>query len=224
MTSLAYPAAAAPADGDLLVLLPGRGDGAEAFAREGFVSIAARSANNLSLIAADATLGYYIRWNVDERLGRDLVEPARARGYRSVWLAGISMGGLGALTYAQNHPDTVTGVLAIAPFLGDDDVLGEIEGAGGVARWIPPVSIAPSDYQRRLWVWLKTCAPAASGCPAVWLGFGREDRFIRGERLLAATLPAERVIEVAGGHDWGPWRRVFERALPRMFARSTQAR
>jgi pimeloyl-ACP methyl ester carboxylesterase len=39
-------------------------------------------------------------------------------GYGHVRAAGISLGGFGALLYASRYPEEVTGILAVAPFLG----------------------------------------------------------------------------------------------------------
>jgi hypothetical protein len=49
-----------------------------------------------------------------DRLETDVTTPAKGRGYQE-------MGGLGSLLYSRMHSAEVTGVLAIAPFLGDKD-------------------------------------------------------------------------------------------------------
>jgi pimeloyl-ACP methyl ester carboxylesterase len=207
------------AAGNLLVLLPGRGDRARSFADAGIVDIARRSVPRMDLISVDATLGYYIHRNLIERLQADVIEPARAGGYRSIWLAGISMGGLGSALYAEKHAKEVAGIVLIAPFLGDPEVLAEIEAAGGLRAWQPP-SIDPDDYQRGLWRWLKACTSQQGSCPRIFLGFGSNDRFVRAHRLLAAVLPPNQVVEVPGGHDWEPWRALFAALLPKLVARS----
>ncbi len=68
----------------------------------------------------------------------DVVLPARAAGYDTIWLAGTSLGGIGALLYLRDHPDDLAGVLALAPYLGEEGVIREIERAGGPASWQPP--------------------------------------------------------------------------------------
>jgi pimeloyl-ACP methyl ester carboxylesterase len=211
-----YPSADSASNRDLLVLLPGRGDRAATFAGEGIVDLARRSVPGLDVVAVDATTGYYIHRNLTQRLMADIFDPARARGYRSTWISGISMGGLGALLFAQFHPGAVTDVIAIAPFLGDEEVIDEIERAGGVLRWSPPANIDADDYQRALWRWLKGCAEERDVCPRIFLGFGSEDRFVRAERLLAAALPPDQVVVVPGGHDWAPWRKLYAALLPRL--------
>jgi pimeloyl-ACP methyl ester carboxylesterase len=217
--STSYAGEGAVSSRDLLVLLPGRGDRAATFAAEGIVELARRNAPACDIVAADATTGYYIHRNLTQRLMADVFEPARARGYRSAFISGISMGGLGALLFAQFNPKAVTDVIVVAPFLGDEEVILEIERAGGVTAWKPPATIDADDYQRSLWRWLKGCAERPEACPRIFLGFGSEDKFVRAHRLLAAVLPPERVAVVAGGHDWPPWRQLYAALLPRLASR-----
>jgi pimeloyl-ACP methyl ester carboxylesterase len=214
--ALAYPSAGGPAGHDLLVLLPGRGDRAGAFREQGIVGLAQHVVPNLDVTAVDATLGYYIHRNLTQRLLADVITPAKAQGYRSIWLSGISMGGLGALLFAQRNPGAVSDVLVIAPFLGDAPVIDEIERAGGLAAWQPPATLEPDDYQRDLWRWLKGCSERPQTCPRIFLGFGAQDRFVRAHRLLAAVLPPAQVAMVPGEHTWEPWRQLFATLLPRL--------
>ena len=209
--TVAYGHAGAEAADTLLVLLPGRGDRAETFAAEGFVDAVRAADPRVDVIAADAHIGYYLRNVIVDRLWEDVVAPARARGYARVWLAGISMGGLGAVAFARAHPDAVAGLCLLAPYLGDD-VVAEVRRAGGLARWRP--SGAPDDFAR-LWLFLKGYATGAPALPALWLGFGRADRFVAAHELLAAALPADRVLRADGGHDWLPWRALWAELLAR---------
>jgi pimeloyl-ACP methyl ester carboxylesterase len=215
IATIRYPAADAGGS-ELLVLLPGRGDRARSFAEAGIVDLVRRERPSLDVVAVDATFGYYIHRNLPERVRTDVVEPARAHGYRSVWVAGISMGGLGAALFAEKNPGAVQGVLLLAPFLGDEPVIAEIEAAGGLRSWAPAATIEPDDYQHMLWRWLKGCTTAPASCPQILLGFGSSDRFVRAHRLLAAALPADHVVTVPGGHDWGPWRGLFTAFLPKL--------
>ncbi|MBN2575534.1 MAG: alpha/beta hydrolase [Deltaproteobacteria bacterium] len=213
---ISYPGAGDPSGRDLLLLLPGRGDRAQSFADEGVVAIARHASAKLDVVAVDATTGYYIHRNLCERLMADVIEPARPRGYCGRCISGISQGGLGALLFAQFHPQEVSDVIAIAPFLGDEDVLDEIESAGGVTGWRPPSNLHPDDYQRALWRWLRSCTVERQPCPRIFLGFGAEDRFARAHRLLASVLPPGQVAVVPGGHTWDPWRQLYAALLPRV--------
>src|SRR2546421_725237 len=135
--------------------------------------------------------------------------PARQAGYRRVWLVGISMGGLGALATAQQHEDDIEGILLLAPFLGDEEVIDEISARGRLARWTPSPAADGSDDYHRLWRWLKRYTAPGDVRPRLYLGYGTEDRFARADGLLAEALPASHVSRTPGPHAWGPWRELF---------------
>ncbi len=210
----------------LLVMLPGAYSLPQEFVDKGFVSALRERGIAADVVVADSHLGYFGDRSVLRRLRDDVVAPARAQGYRQVWLVGISLGGFGALAYATafgNHPaQGVDGVLALAPYLGGRRLLREIADSGGPAAWraTPQAGNALTLAQggdadageREIWRWLATPPP---GAPPVYLGFGREDRLGEGHRTLMAVLPPDRVFEVPGGHDWPPWRALWQAWLAR---------
>ncbi|MHB8873149.1 MAG: alpha/beta hydrolase-fold protein [Myxococcaceae bacterium] len=214
MKKVAYPHASAPAR-CLLVLLPGRGDGAGTFEEHGFVGAVRARGLSVDLVAADATMGYYFKGILPERLRADVIEPAKARGYEKTWLLGISMGGMGALMSAERSPGIADGLVLFAPYLGDDALVREIEASGGLARWDPgPLDerFDEETYQRHVWAWLK--AAAAAGRPPIYLAVGEGDeRMARGVRVLAQALPPQQVSRAPGGHDWPPWTRLWSGLL-----------
>src|SRR5436190_3810885 len=74
----AGPAEAGPvAERTLLILMPGRGDDGDAFARHGFIDDVRRSGAPVDMIAVDAGLGYYMNSTITERVWTDVVAPAR---------------------------------------------------------------------------------------------------------------------------------------------------
>ena len=216
----------------LVVMLPGAYSLPVEFIDEGFVLALRERGVQADVTIADAHLGYFNDGSVLRRLRDDIVGPARRQGYAQVWLVGISLGGFGALGYASVHGREpglgVDGVVALAPYLGSRRMQGEMVAAGGPAAWaaaLPPLgagagagSTAASeahpmeDAERALWRWL--VAPPA-GAPPVYLGYGVGDRLSDGHRLLAGQLPRERVFEVPGGHDWPPWRALWQQWLAR---------
>jgi pimeloyl-ACP methyl ester carboxylesterase len=200
--------------GCLAILLPGRRDGPESFRDAGFAAAVAKRGLRLDLVAVDAHLGYYRNRSVVERLHLDVVAPARARGYRTIWVVGTSLGGVGGLLYLRDHPEEISGVLALAPFLGADEVIREIEAAGGPARWSAPRPLPTADVGRELWSWL---APWTAGRqqPPLHLGWGSADRLARANAMLATRLPRERVDTAPGGHDWQTWARLGDQFLER---------
>ena len=49
--------------------------------------------------------------------------------------------------------------------------------------------------------------------PKLVLGYGTRDSLAPANRLLAATLPAERVFTADGGHDWQTWGELWRTIL-----------
>ncbi|QEL65522.1 hypothetical protein OTERR_20460 [Oryzomicrobium terrae] len=202
----------------LVVLLPGAYGTPADFIREGFVAAVRQRSLALDVALADAHLGLYGDGSVFAQIHDGLIQPARQRGYRTIWLAGISLGGLASLTYASRHqgngaPD---GVMVLAPYLGNRAITGAIAAAGGLANWTPP-ALTPADvgYEEcQAWSWLRTRQSMATPLP-VHLGYGDADRFIAGQRLMAGVLPADDVVTLPGGHDWPTWRTLWHAMLDR---------
>jgi pimeloyl-ACP methyl ester carboxylesterase len=208
----------APRDGTgraLLIMLPGAKARAQDFIECGFVRAVRERGLTLDIAAVDAHLGHYLERSFSERLTHDIIAPARARNYRRIWLMGISLGGMGALTYAREHPGEIEGVVLLAPFLATRGTVAEVVRAGGWAGW-QPGALAADDHERHLLAWLKAYRPAA-GLPELHLGYGTGDRFVAARVLLGARLPAAQVVSIDGGHDWmtwlSLWRRLLERGL-----------
>jgi hypothetical protein len=191
----------------LLVLLPGAYDKPEDFIAQGFVKALRDKQLDVDVQMVNAHLGYYKEVTVIERLHEDVIKPAKAQGYRQIWLAGISLGGFGSLIYTKTHTDTVTGMFVMAPFLGTRDMHTEIRAAGGIAAW-QPGDIKADDYDRKLWQWLQGYAKGEQR-PALYLGYGLSDRFADSNSLLATALPKSHVLTTEGGHDWAPWQRLW---------------
>lgn len=198
----------------LVVLLPGRFAKPEVFREARFAEAVDVRGLPIDLVAVDAHLGYYRNRSVIERLHADVIEPARRSGYTKIWIAGASLGGLGGLIYLREHPGDLAGVLSIAPFLGDEKVIDEIEAAGGPAAWQAPAVIGKDDVGREIWGWLARGRPGSEAVP-LFLGWGTSDDFDRSSRMLAGMLPPERVYPVDGKHDFDAWTLVWEAFLDR---------
>ena len=215
MRSLDYPHASPPAK-CLFVFLPGMGDRAETFEQRGFVEALRGRSLSVDIRASDATFGYYRKGTFLERFEADVIAPAKARGYQEIWLAGPSMGGFGSLFYARAHTADITGVLAIAPFLGDKELIAEIAAAGGLENWRAPPRVEqmnPDNYQREMWRWFQAVAQGRETAPLIFVGYGTADRLGAADSLLTAELPPARVFLTDGAHEWPAWRRVLESFL-----------
>jgi pimeloyl-ACP methyl ester carboxylesterase len=197
----------------MLVLLPGIGGVADDFALQGLVSRARTAGIRADLIAVDAHYGYYASNLLRQRLKADVIDLARRRGHDCVWLAGISLGGLGALLYAERHPRDICGVLLIAPYLGEAGLAAEIRAAGGLTRWRTDGS--SRDFRRVAWARLQAAGRSPGRLPPIYLAYAESDRYAPGQALLAEQLPAAQVIRLPGGHDWPTWRRLWDALLPR---------
>jgi pimeloyl-ACP methyl ester carboxylesterase len=196
----------------LLIMLPGANDKPEAFVRHGFVQAVRQREPAVDTVAADAHLDYYLERTVIQRIDEDVVAPARARGYKRIWLVGVSVGGMGSLLYARAHPGVIEGVILLAPYLGSTGAIAELARSGGFASW-QPASAAAVDDESALLVWLKAYQPGSVDRPRIFLGYGRSDRFALAGELLAARLPAQQVSVSDGGHDWQTWTRLWSRIL-----------
>ncbi len=195
-----------------MVWLPGAYHAARDFLTAGFAEAVRLRRIALDLIFVDMDMAYVGDRSALQRLRSDIVLPARAAGV-SIWLGGISLGGLFALDYAASHPDELDGLCLLAPYLGNRMLIAEIANAQGLARW-QPGELAETDEERRIWRYIKN--RHADSRP-LYLGFGREDRFAAAHELLAATLPADSVEVIAGGHEWSTWVRLWENFLDSRF-------
>lgn len=200
----------------LLVLFPGARDRAGTFREEGFVDEIRASGLSVDVVAADATLNYYLQSIAALRLETDVVGPARAKGaYGQVWLLGISMGGYGAFNYAQAYPDHVDGIVALSPFLGEEKVWTKVRDGGGLARLTPPpvAPVTDQNYGEQLWGYLHALTRPGVERPLLYLGTGDSDRLREPFELLVPEVPKERVFRTEGGHDWGPWKELLRQFL-----------
>jgi len=213
LRTIAAPAHCATSPDTLLVLLPGSYSLPEEFLSEGFVQMVRERRLAADVLLVDAHVGYYNNRSIVERLRIDVLEPARARGYRQVWLAGISIGAVGAMIYADARPDDVDGIVILAPYLGTRLAAQEIKTSGGLAAWRAPAVSADADLDATLWRWLQ--AQTGSGTNAatkrvpLFLGYGRDDRFAFNDDVLAQAMPRSHVFTADGGHDWPAWKPLW---------------
>jgi pimeloyl-ACP methyl ester carboxylesterase len=196
----------------LVVMLPGAYSVPRDFIDQGFVSRLHAQGFAVDVALADAHLGYAENGTLLERLRDDVIVPARRDGYRRIWLVGISLGGYASLGSLMRQPDSIEGVLAIAPYVGSPALLRQVAAAGGPMAYAETVHPA-EDLEAQLWVWLGHASPTRRG--QIHLYIGSQDRLITGQRLLATLLAADHVVEVPGDHDWPAWNVLWSRWLAR---------
>ncbi len=210
----------------LVVVLPGRADDLAAMQRSGMAEAVQSVWADADVILTGLAMDYYMQGRAPQRLHEEIVAPARRYGYREVWLAGASMGGMGTIMYDRAYPGEMDGLILLAPYLGEEPLLQEIRQAGGLAGWEPgrPVAMGWETFQRELWrhvqSWLENPERAAD----VWLAYGTGDRLKDTMPLLEPALEPDQVLVRKGGHDWKTWSSLSAEILSRLEGQRAAAR
>jgi hypothetical protein len=198
----------------LVILLPGAYHQPEDFIKEGFVSAVRERALAIDLIMAELTFSDVTNQTALTKIHNSLVQPALAAGYQNIWLAGISIGGYVAMSYADHYPKQLSGLLLLAPYPGNRMTTGEIAYAGGIEAWVPD-AISDEDTERGNWYWLKTHANTRD--IEIHLGYGAEDRFAESHLMMAQALPVAHVDKIPGDHIWPVWLQLWHNFLDKRF-------
>lgn len=212
------PQALLPADetpSRLVVVLPGRGDDIQALRESGIADAIQSAWPDADVVLTGLGFGYYMQGRAPQRLHDEVIVPARARGYREIWLTGASMGGMGALMYDRAYPGDADGLVLLAPYLGDRTLVEEIS-ARGLAQWNAgpvPAEVDAGNYQRELWRHLQGWHHDPARTRSVWLGYGAGDRLAKAMPPLAGLLPEDHVVVAEGGHAWTVWSPLTQRML-----------
>jgi S-formylglutathione hydrolase FrmB len=156
------------------------------------------------------------RWIVEE-VPAAAIEACEACSAASpLCIAGLSMGGFGALRLAGKYPQRFTaaaGHSSITEASQLDALLAETR-----AGW----SVAPTDLSV-----LQALVTAPAHLPALRFDCGRDDPCIDANRQLHTDLQAAGVAhsyaEHNGGHDWAYWTQHLEDTL-RFFAQTLPAK
>jgi pimeloyl-ACP methyl ester carboxylesterase len=201
------PRTGAPAP-DLLVMIPGAHMTADDLVAAGFVGAVAARGLALEVRILDGN-------SIDMILGGTPPAPTAAEllqagreGSRRVWLGGISLGGLLALSLAADALGGLDGLCLIAPYPGSRLTQAAIAQAGGLDVWRASAEQL-EDAEFRVWRWLQR---PPEGLRA-FIGWGRQDRFAAAIGQLAGCFPPRARCIVDGGHDWATWRRLWDRFL-----------
>lgn len=202
----------------LVILLPGKRSRGGDFDRKRFIDMARERGVDADLVEADLHLGYYLEGTYSRRLWEDVVAPARALGYRRIWVVGISLGGSGALGFAREHPNALAGLVLLSPYLGPPEMTETIRAQGGLQAWTPQQPLAAESFEgfiEQNWSFLKRLTSTGGRSPALFLGYGRNEPMAASLDLLADSLPAGNVVRVAGGHRWQTWQDLWAELLSR---------
>lgn len=202
------PSVAAQKDRVLVIVLPGRGDDIARLRKSGIADSIQKVWPQADVLLTGVSMAYYFQGRMPERLHDEVVLPARARGYREVWLAGASLGGMGTVLYDRRYPGEMDGLVLLAPYLGEHALIDQITAAGGLGPWQPgpmPAAINAENAQREIWRHLKSWNEPSGRGRRVWLAYGDSDRLKAALPLLSPLLPDGHVLVRPGGHGWVVW-------------------
>jgi S-formylglutathione hydrolase FrmB len=188
--------------------MPGAGNRHTSFADHGFIEIAVDAGLNADILTVDTSYEQFSDLSIEKRLHEEVVLPARASGYKRIWMGGISLGGFGTLVYARKNANMLAGLVLIAPYLGNKGTLAEIRSAGGLDAWNPDVT---DDYdERHVWKLIKNYPSDFEQKLPFFLLYGSEDRFVEFHQLLATRLKQDTITTISGGHDWPVWQSLWQ--------------
>lgn len=149
-----YAQAGAQRSPCLVIMMQGILDGPDAFLEHDAVRDL-RAVSQCDAVMVDANFRYYFGARIADALYEDVLHPALARGYEEIWLVGVSLGGLGAVLLAREHPEDITGIVLLSPFLGVDPVISEQASAIGTRH-----------TYRAAWKTRSSPPPCGRGCAA----------------------------------------------------------
>lgn len=189
---------------------------------------------------------FCVPWpHYDDYIARDLVAHVDST-YRTLrdakhrGIAGLSMGGFGAMTLALRYPDVFSaaashsGVLAPAllgprpfrePAIWARTPQELREAAGRRYAWFAPVFGTDTIgwYARDPGRLAGRLVTSGTSVPAIWIDCGVSDAFLDQNRAFVATLRtlglSYEYHEPAGGHDWNYWRTQLPNSLTWLLSR-----
>ena len=196
----------------LIIFIPGVYDSVDKFKRESFFRDARKAGIKADMVAININAGHLAKRVMIPRIRKDVFRPTRNEGYKNIWMVGVSIGGLSSLVYLQHHEKDLCGVVVLAPFLADDRLIEEVRKFGGIKKWVPEaekIKDSIDDQINSLWNWLTTKNDFSN----IYLGYGKQDRFIVGSHLLETFLEPSHVVSMDGEHDWIAGRKLWNEQL-----------
>ena len=207
-----------PGTGDgktLVVLLPTVAGNGKLYKQRGLIDLCRKHGVIVDIMAINVQPTLYLNKRIVEKMKRRVIDPAKSRGYESIYLFGTSLGGHAVLLYAMEHPDDIEGLFLFAPYISDPFVTNIITRAGGLKTWdlCPPYAW---EYSCDLWKSIRAYVSDPERRASTFLGYGTEDRFVESSRILANVLPRGNVFTTPGGHSWTTWHTLWEKLLSRL--------
>jgi pimeloyl-ACP methyl ester carboxylesterase len=198
--------------GQLVVFFPGINSPGEDFNNNNFLSPFIKKYPQTDILLVDTRLAYFNAGNIANRIQQEIVIPAKKAGYKNIWFVGTSLGGLGTLIYNKNYPGTIDGIVLIAPFLGEEDIVDSIQGYSSPDEWAREEINNKSDAVQ-MWRYLINFNGQKINNNTIHvkliLAFGDGDRFNYAHQLLASLMESKNVYSKPGGHNWSTWYEIW---------------
>lgn len=191
----------------LVVVLSGKGDDLGSLQDSGVAEAIQAQWPDADVTLAVLPLPLYEIGEAMPRLRNEIIAPAKGHHYKEIWLAGASLGGMGAILYDTTYPGKVDGIVLLSPYLGDKDIQRDVLDAGGPVTWNPGPreKVNEVTWQRELWRHIHEWATEPSKAHAVWLAYGDKDKFRDSMDILAPAIPKGHTITGPGKHKWKTW-------------------
>lgn len=213
----------------LLVMLPGIRDSDKSFARNDFITILNQNNIDVEVITVNANIAYYKNRGLIDRLEQDVIQVAKQEGYKNIWLLGISLGGLGAMLYTNEQPEDIQGIILLAPYLGDRDIIEEIKSYASLEEWakfakqFTRENSTEKSNKLVKYLWLPLIERKCYTHKPIYLLYGDEDKHKFAHDVMASCLSADSVITIEGKHNWKTWKMLWDSLLakyPNIFTES----
>src|SRR5438067_1785770 len=128
----------------------------------------------------------------------------------------------------RNYPCASSPACRLIVFLpGIGDILEDYEFYGfidAIRQCRISADMIAADYERRLWLWLKSYDSQSPTFPRLYLGYGMQDKFASANQLLADRLPGAHVHRIPRKHDWPTWIRLWHAILAQIEPSSAACR
>lgn len=213
-------------NGKVLLLLHGLGDDENAWLDQTRI-VSYASQTNITIIMPRVDRSYYTSAiggpKYFEYISQEILERFRewfniAADRENTFIAGISMGGFGALKIGLSNPQMFKKIFAMSAMT---DILKNWEDDSGRNDWFSSLFGKPGQVRESINDISYLVSKQNDTSPAIWQLCGRKDPFydinlILDKQIRRKGLQHEFVI-VEGGHDWLVWDKGISQVL-RMIA------
>lgn len=217
----------APAVGfPVLYLLHGRTDDSRSWLYRSNIERYAAE-RGIAVVMPDAELSYYNDMVYGGRyftyITRELPEVVNTMFRLSLrredtYIAGVSMGGYGALRCALTRPDKYAGCIALSPVTDIAKSIAQDVAAGRKALWggICGEGLRPARDADLFYV-LEDIGEAPASYPKFYIACGRQDALYDDAIRLKKALDEHRIEftfeQAAAAHEWGFWDIAIQRGM-----------